>query len=210
MKSNDTSLTFWKLGSHCFLRSPDTNGVWQQCLALGNCLTKHNLADVGDVMVLNSVDSCQITTRVWQRLSHISFKYLITPKCNRLVTWSNTKFWTTHFNVPKLASHPEVRTQMQEHSEKDAEKSMWTKWYSVQGACRTLHNEENISVDERKWKISLGRTRNKRKYNTTYMPLITRVHREMSLWRVLLSRACAERSILTFLPPGTPFCKKPR
>jgi hypothetical protein len=72
MKINDTLLSFWKLDARCFLCSPDTsmasdNTQWR---AVGESLTKHNLADVRDLMVLISVDS------LWKyecdRLGHIS------------------------------------------------------------------------------------------------------------------------------------------
>jgi hypothetical protein len=59
MKINDTLSTFWKLDARCFLCSPDTYMASDdtQCLAVGDCLIKHNLLDVCDIMVLISIDS---------------------------------------------------------------------------------------------------------------------------------------------------------
>jgi hypothetical protein len=59
MKTNDTLLMFWKLDARCFLCSPDTYMASDntQCSAVGYRLTKHNLADVRDPMVLISVDN---------------------------------------------------------------------------------------------------------------------------------------------------------
>jgi hypothetical protein len=59
MKINDTLLVFWKSDARCYLCS-----AWHlmasdntQCRAVGDCLTKHNLTDVCDVMVSISVDN---------------------------------------------------------------------------------------------------------------------------------------------------------
>jgi hypothetical protein len=59
MQINDTLLMFWKSDARCFLCYPDTKMASNntQRRAVSDCLTKHNLADVCDLIVLISVDS---------------------------------------------------------------------------------------------------------------------------------------------------------
>jgi hypothetical protein len=59
MNINDTLLMFWKSDARCFHCSPDTYIASDntQCRAVGDCLTKHNLTDVHDLMVLTSGDN---------------------------------------------------------------------------------------------------------------------------------------------------------
>jgi hypothetical protein len=54
MKIIDTLLMFWKLDARCFLCSPDIEVASDntQCLTVDDCLTKHNLADVSDLLTI--------------------------------------------------------------------------------------------------------------------------------------------------------------